>query len=57
VGNQWRCLPQAGCPSVRPRLGAPCVTGPSGGCNYGCYEGMLCTIPFIWTPDNNQVCP
>jgi hypothetical protein len=57
LGNDWLCLPQAGCPSVRPRLGAPCANTPSGPCSYGCDEGMLCAIPFIWTPDPSTVCP
>ncbi len=46
----WSCYPPPGCPSVRPRLGAPCVTGPSGGCRYNCYEGMICSNG-IWQYD------
>ncbi len=55
--NTWRCFPLSGCPSVRPRLGAACVTGPSGGCPYNCYEGVICTNG-IWQYDTfGQLCP
>src|ERR1700722_754660 len=50
VGNQWLCSPPSGCPSVRPRLGAGCADGPSGGCSYNCNDAFLCVNPGVWSP-------
>jgi hypothetical protein len=55
VDTTWSCYPPSGCPSVRPRLGAACVTGPSGGCRYTCTEGMICSNG-IWQFDT-FACP
>jgi hypothetical protein len=49
--GSWGCYPPSGCPSTRPRIGAPCVTGPPGGCQYTCSDGVLCLAPGpTWQP-------
>jgi hypothetical protein len=52
----WTCFPPSGCPTERPRLGAPCTSAPPDGCPYDCYERMLCTAG-LWQLDKNASCP
>jgi hypothetical protein len=54
----WNCFPPAGCPSTRPRIGAPCTSSPPLGCPYSCYEGVSCAAPGpTWQPLDNASCP
>jgi hypothetical protein len=46
----WQCIPhgQAGCPPVRPRLGAPCTLDAGSQCDYAGVDVMECTAAGVW---------
>jgi hypothetical protein len=49
LGGGWLCLPETGCPSTRPRLGAPCDSVSV--CTYKeCAYAEVCSNG-IWMPD------